>query len=402
MFSEEIIRHTEEINQKKPQGRLEELLTQYEEPTKAIVHRVLEEYVEKSFNEFMGNRVGLEFERESDRRVIRDYRNGKREVQQAVIDSLVLENFRVPRNRAGGFKSEIFNKAKRRAGKFSKLALELFVNGVSTRKVRRAFERSGMKMSGLSKSTVSAISKNLIQEYLAWINRPIRDKYDYLQTDGVYLTARKTRPYKAGTMIIIGIRSDGHKEVLHFTLGNESTRNFEEMLQNLIRRGFDMDAVKLVTTDGAKGPIQAIDKHFGRKKLQRCFVHKTRNILEKAPRVLKDELKVKLGRLWYQSSKLEAQEYARRLYDEYKDSAKKSMDCLFEDIEELLRFYDFPEPHRKTISNTNLIERVIREVRRRTKVMDSLDNEYGCYGILMGIVREQNERWSYKSHWKIK
>ena len=83
-----------------------------------------------------------------------------------------------------------------------------------------------------------------------------------------------------------------------------------------------------------------------------------------------------------------------------RDSDKKKLLIIRMAMEDLFRYLDFDENHRKTIRNTNLIERVIRETIRRTKVMDTLDNEYGVYGILMGVIREQNKRWTYKSHWK--
>ena len=380
--------------------RLDLLIQQYEDPIRAIVHRTLEEYVERAFNEFIGDRIGKECARASDGKQVLDYRNGYRQVKQVTIDTLSLSDFRLPRNRAGGFSTQILEKAQRLSGRFSKLALELFVNGVSTRKVRRVFEKAGVNISGLSKSTVSDITRELINEYTLWINRPIRRIFRYIQVDGVYVTIRKSSKRRCGTLIVIGITEDGCKEVLHFTLGSECERNFDEILQNLIRRGLDVNDVWLVTADGAKGPINSIIKHFGRKKLQRCVVHKTRNVLEKCPSNIHDELKAKLGRLWNQSSKMEALEYFKSLEHEYGKVAERSVACIKDDLDDLLRFYDFSDSHRKTIRCTNLIERVIHEVRRRTKVMNTIDSEFGCYGITMGIVREQNERWSHRSHWK--
>lgn len=400
MLLEHVNLSDQEINEKTTSGRLEELLNQYEDSVRATVHMALESFVEKAFQEFMNGRTGEVIPRESDRVEIKDYRNGYRTVKQQMIDTLVLKNFKIPRNRAGGFRPEILQRTKRRAGRFAQLALELFVNGISTRKARRAFERAGVKISGLSKSTVSDISKDLLKEYVKWINRPITREFSYLQVDAVYIRVRKGSNRRVGTLMVIGIAPDGYKEVLHFTLGSESRNNFDEVLQSLIKRGLKTESVKLVTTDGAKGPINSIVSHFGIKKLQRCTVHKGRNILEKCPGNLKDELKAKLGRLWNMPSLFEAEEYLEKLKSEYSQIAQNSIDCLLEDKDDLLRFFNFPDEHRKTIRNTNLIERVIREVRRRTKVMDSLDNEYGCYGIVMGTVREQNYRWSKKSHWK--
>ena len=113
-----------------------------------------------------------------------------------------------------------------------------------------------------------------------------------------------------------------------------------------------------------------------------------------------DELKAKLQRLWNMPTRLEAEKFLEVIKNEYWNIARNSIECLLVDKEDLFRYFDFDENHRKTIRNTNLIERVIRETIRRTKVMDTLDNEYGVYGILMRVIREQNERWTYKSHWK--
>ena len=400
MPSQKVQTYGEEINTKKEASRFDLLVEKYENPIKANVQLMLEEMVEAAFREFMGNRIGATVLRETDKAAVVDYRNGYRTVKQAIVDTLILSDFRVPRNRAGGFSPKILEQGKRMAGSFANLAKEMFVNGVSTRKVRRSFERAGMKISGLSKSTVSSILEELQQEYLKWINRPILGKFEYLQADGVYICKRKGSSIKAGTTIVIGIRTTGEKEVLHFTMGGESERNFDEILQSLIARGLDTKEVKLVTIDGAKGPIASIRQHFGEDKLQRCVIHKTRNIMDKTPLVLQEELKAKLGRLWHQPSLIDAQEFLKKLKEEYESKAPRAIDCLMEDVDSLLRFYNFTESHRKTISNTNLIERVIRETRRRTKVIDRIDNEFTCYKILMGMVREQNDRWALKSHWR--
>ena len=400
MLAYKLADHEEDGNTKTETSRFDTLVQQYENPIKATVHLMLEEMVESAFQEFMGTRIGKPVSRVKDGKEIIDYRNGYRQVKQAVVDTLILTDFQVPRNRAGGFRPMILEQGRRKAGAFAHLAKELFVNGLSTRKIRRAFERAGMKISGLSRTTVSSILEELQQEYLQWINRPITGTFDYLQADGVYLVKGKGASIKAGTTIIIGIRSTGEKEVLYFTMGNESERNFDEILQRLISRGLDTKAVKLVTTDGAKGPIASIMQHFGEEKLQRCVIHKTRNIIEKTPLALRDELKAKLGRLWNQPSLLDAQEFLKQLKEEYSSKAQKAIDCLAVDEESLLRFYSFTESHRKTIRNTNLIERVIRETRRRTKVIDRIDNEFTCYRILMGVIREQNVRWAHKSHWR--
>lgn len=390
----------EAINEKTA-GRLEELLSHYNDVARAVIHELLERYVREQFDEFMETRVGELIHKDEKGKSVLDYRNGSRTVGHLVVDTVPLEGFRIPRNRAGGFSPAILKRTgKRIAGIFAFLTKELYVHGISTRRVRRAFERASLKVSGLSKSSVDRINKELMDEYLRWANRRINGAFSYLQADGVGIKVRKYGKNKAGTLLITGITEEGRKEVLHFTLGTESRDNFDEILHDLARRGLDTKAVKLVTVDGAKGPISSIISVFGQARLQRCTVHKMRNILEKAPRALRDELKAKIGRLFNQPSRVDAEKYLEALVNEYRMIAPQAVECLLEDIDDVLRFYEFPDAHRKSIRSTNIIERVINEVRRRTKVMhDCVDTVHGCYGIVMGVVREQNERWGNRSHW---
>ncbi|HDR16874.1 MAG TPA: hypothetical protein ENN79_15590 [Desulfobacteraceae bacterium] len=162
---------------------------------------------------------------------------------------MVLNDFRLARNRAGGFRSDVAARGKRRAGTLAALALELFVHGMGAGGVRRAFEKIGVKVYGLSKSTVSE-------------------------------------------------------------------KHFDEVLQNLISRGSDVDRGTLVTADGAGGPINSIVSRFGEKKLRRCVVRRTRNILEKCPGNMYDEPKAKVARLWNRPSRLTANHYLETLVAE--------------------------------------------------------------------------------------
>ena len=205
-------KQTPDGNQNTELSRLEELISMYENPVRAIVHGLLEQYVKEEFEAFIGPRIGQLVTRESDGQEVRDYRNGNRIIKQVIVDTLALENFQVPRNRAGGFRSTILERSRRYAGRFATLALELFINGVSTRKVRRSFQKAAMNISGLSKNSVSRISEDLRKEYLKWANRPIKEKFKYLQADAVYIRVRQKSPRKPGTLMIIGIQENGQND----------------------------------------------------------------------------------------------------------------------------------------------------------------------------------------------
>lgn len=384
-------------------NRFGQVLQQYEDPIKALAHRTFEVYVEEAFEEFIGGNIGKCIQRARDGKMVREYRNGYRYIKHGVIGTILLSNIRVPRNRAGGFRPEILKQMRKHIGNIALLVSSLYINGISTRKIRWSLERAGITLPGISKSAVSRAVRQLIQEYIEWINRPITQKFIYIQVDTVYISIRKWGHTRLGVMIAIGIDEKGHKEVLYFRIGTEKTIHSDDVFQNLIRRGLDVNEVQLVTTDGAKGPIHSIIALFGEEKLQRCTVHKTENILKKCPVNLRAELKAKLQRLWNSETRFEAEQYLEAIRKEYSAIAPKAVHCLMEDKEHLLRYLSFPPQHRKTIRNTNLIERVIREVRRRTKVMDDvIDNEYSVYAIMTGIFQEQNERWNKKSHWSSK
>lgn len=385
------------------QNRFEEVMQRYEDPMKALVHRALEAYIEEAFKEFIGEKIGKPVIRASDGAVIKEYRNGYRYIKHSMIGTLMLNDIRVPRNRAGGFQPDILVRMRKQVGKIALLITSLYINGISTRKIRRSLEKAGIRLKGVSRSTVSRVVSQLVKEYIEWINRPITRKFIYIQVDTVYISLRKWWYGRVGVMIAIGIDEEGHKEVLYFRIGTEKTIQSDKVFQNLIERGLDVNAVQLVTTDGAKGPIHSIMTLFGEEKLQRCTVHKTENVLKKCPKSLRLEVKAKLQRLWNCETYLEAEQYLETLHTEFSAKAPRAIQCLMEDKEYLFRYLSFPVCHRKTIRNTNLIERVIREVRRRTKVMDNvIDNEYSLYALMTGIFQEQNERWKLKSHWSSK
>lgn len=384
-------------------SRYEEIVQRYKDPIRAMVHRTLEVYVDEAFEEFIGDKIGVYVPRASDNKVVKEYRNGYRYIKHGVVGMLALEDIRVPRNRAGGFKPAILSRIREQIGTIALLVSSLYINGVSTRKIRRSLEKAGITLPGISKSSVSRAVKTLVQEYIAWINRPITRKFIYIQVDTVYITVKKLANTRLGIMIAIGIDEDGHKEVLYFRIGTEKTIHSDEVFQNLIQRGLDVNAVKLVTTDGARGPINSIIAVFGEERLQRCVVHRTENILKKCPKNIRGEIKAKLQRLWNCETRLEAEQCLERLHNEYHAIAPKAIECLLSDKDKLFRYLSFPVNHHKTIRNTNLIERVIREVRRRTKVMDNvLDNEYSVYAVMTGIFQEQNYSWNKKSHWSSK
>lgn len=147
-------------------SRYEEIVRQYEDPIKAMVHRALEVYIEEAFEEFIGGKIGTYVTRSIDGKEVKEYRNGYRYIKHGLIETLTLEQIRVPRNRAGGFRPGILNRMQEHIYKVALLASSLYINGLSTRKIGRSLDKAGIKLRGLSKSNVSRRVKNLVEEYI--------------------------------------------------------------------------------------------------------------------------------------------------------------------------------------------------------------------------------------------
>ncbi len=161
-------------------SRYEEIVQQYEDLIRAMVHGTLEVYIEKAFEEFIGDNIGKYVHRAGDGKIVKEYRNGYRYMKHCTIGMLPLTGISIPCNRAGECKPEILRYIREQIGKIAVLVSSLYINGLSTRKIRRSLERAGITLPGVSRSTVSRAIKQLVHEYIAWKNRPISFHYDNL------------------------------------------------------------------------------------------------------------------------------------------------------------------------------------------------------------------------------
>jgi len=215
--------------------------------------------------------------------------------------------------------------------------------------------------------------------------------------DGVNLSLKRDRASREALLCAVGITETGDKEFLHFLLGGrESQISWENLLLRLKKRGLTDKQLSLITVDGNPGLLAALKTCFPDVKVQRCTVHKLRNIARYCPRALQARIMADVKRVIYATSKREALEEFGVWKRRYQNLAPKAVACLEKDLVETLQFLDFPYRMWVSLRTTNIIERVFREFRRRTKVMDTFPTEESCIRIMFSLAQMINEDWKTK------
>ena len=268
---------------------------------------------------------------------------------------------------------EIIRAYMRRSREVDRLILASFLLGLSTRKVGEALlSILGEK---ISPSTVSRVAKSLDAAVASFHRRRLKERYRALLFDGVVLT-RKTG---AGTvrrpvLVALGIRHDGKKEIIDFKLArSESADEWESFLIALTRRGLTGKGTEVISVDGGSGLISAVRSVYPLIPLKRCWAHKMRNILDKVRKADTEEVKKGLVKVYGAKNLREARSAAKRWSETWKNIYPGAVKCLRDDLDDLLTFFGFNDTSfRKKVRTTNAIERIFREVRRRTRPMGGL------------------------------
>jgi putative transposase len=317
------------------------------------------------------------------------YRNGFRDRQLTTrVGALTL---RVPRHRNGQFSTELFARYQRSEQALVLAMMEMVINGVSTRKVEQITEElCGKKF---SKSTVSALCKNLDPMVEAFRTRPLKCHYPFLMVDAIYVKVRENgRIQSRGLLIAIAVNEEGHREIIGFQLANsESESSWGELFSSLKDRG--LKNVDLVTSDDHKGLVNAIRRHFQGTSWQRCQTHFSRNMLDHTPKALQPEVKEELRRL-YESVDLES---ARKVRDQiiktYESKAPKATALLDEAFDDITAVLALPLKYRKRLRTTNGVERLNQEIRRRERVIRIFPNAASVIRLMGALLMEHDEKW---------
>lgn len=287
----------------------------------------------------------------------------------------------------------ILRRFARRAVQVERMILLAFVLGLSTRKVSRAL----LPILGepISAQTVSRVAKQLDAAVEAYHRRPLRDQYEVLILDGVVLK-RKTGSgaQKRTVLVALGIRPDGKKEIIDFRQAfSESQYAWEGFLNHLHDRGLKGQALKLIVTDGGKGLKAALPLVYGQIPVQRCWAHKTRNVLNHVKKADQKIVKEALHRISHAPTLPKAQQAAQRFVQQWQPLYPKATACLLQDLPELLTFLTISVSLDPTVlRTTNAIERRFREVKRRTRPMGTFSDRTSMDRILFAVFIDENRK----------
>jgi transposase-like protein len=351
---------------------------------RGIVERTLQAILEEEMTAHLG---AARYERGEERR---GYRNGHK--PRTVTTRVGTLELRVPQDRDGTFSTELFARYQRSEQALVTTLMEMYLQGVSTRKVAAITEE--LCGTGFSKSQVSALVGRLDPELRAWRERPLTAAaYPYLVVDARYEHARVDgRVVSVGVLVVAGVRDDGRREILAIDEADtESEATYHDLFARLKARG--LRGVELVTSDDHQGLKAAIARHFQGASWQRCQVHFGRNLRGMVGSKHRGRLSEDLRGIFAAASAAQARAAARACAASWKASHPQVAAKLEEDLEDCLACYAFPAAHRVRIRTTNGLERLNQELKRRTRVGRIFPNRAAVERLVTALAMEQSEEW---------
>ena len=333
------------------------------------------------------SKTGAElYERSGDRQ---SYRNGYRErVWDTRAGTVPL---RIPRIRMGSYFPSLLEPRRRAERALLAVVQEAYVLGVSTRKMEKLVQALGME--GISKSEVSRICGELDEEVNKWRQRPLEGEYPYLWLDATYVKVREGGVVMSQAIVIAyGVRATGEREVLGIDVGlGEDGAFWTEFLRGLISRG--LCGVRLVISDAHLGLREAIATALGGAAWQRCRVHFMRNALARVPRAAQNDVAATIRSIFAQPDQESAHRQLRFVADQLRPRHYRVAELLEEAEEDLLAHMSFPREHWRKLHSTNPLERVNKEIKRRTNVVGIFPNRNAVIRLVGALLMEQQDEW---------
>ena len=359
-----------------------------EEAAKEFRRRFIERALEAERDLLIGCRY---YERASERK---DYRNGYWRRWITVKDGRL--EIRMPRMRGRHYESGIIPRYKQRVDEVDSALLKVFLYGASTRLAGEALRP--LLGEGVSAQTISNIAGSLDEDLKRYHRRRVEDRYLYLFLDGIILKTRTGfGAKKKAVLVAYGIKVDGRRELIDFTVTNaESEKRWWRFLNDLARRGLTGEALGLVVTDGNQGLENAVDLVWPFVKRQRCWAHKLRNVAGYLKRKHVERCMKEAAAIYKAHNRKEAEQAYGKWQKKWAPLAPKATKCLEKDLEELLNFYNCPKEIWVKVRTTNVIERAFREVRRRTRPMSCFNNVQSIERIVYAKLTHLNEQWGKK------
>lgn len=359
------------------------ILSQDREFLKDIVQEVLQQTLEHEMDIAIGASKG----ERSEARL--GYRSGY--YNRTLITRVGKLELRVPQDRQGRFSTQVFERYQRSEKALFATLSEMYVQGVSTRKVKAITEElCGHEFSA---SSISSIVKGLDEQLGQFATRPLEESYPYLILDARYEKVRESGAIRSHAVLIaIGIDWDGRRQVLGVDLVNrESTSSWKDFMLSLKGRG--LRGVEMVVSDDHAGLRKSIAEVFPESAWQRCYVHFLRNALDYLPRKADDDCLRELRWLYDRRDLGEARKDLASWLKRWQDKYPKLCNWAEENIEETFSFYRLPLGHHKHLKSTNMLERLNEEIRRRTRVVRIFPNEQSCLRLVRALAVETHENW---------
>lgn len=350
---------------------------------KALMKEALQEVLEGEMTEFLG---AAPSERTQERQGYRAGYYGRNLVTR--IGKLEL---RVPRDRHGEFSTAVFERYQRSEKALVAALAEMYVQGVSTRKVKAITEElCGHQFSA---STISSINKGLDESLAKFANRHLDDEYPYLILDARYEKVREDSVIRSqAVMIAIGINWEGQRQVLAVEMANrESQSSWKTFLSRLKQRG--LHGVEFVVSDDHAGLKRAIEEVLTEASWQRCYVHFLRNALDYLPRKADDDCLQELRWIYDRRDIQEAERDLASWIGKWQGRYPKLVDWVEANIGQTLSFYRLPRAHHKHLKSTNMLERLNEEIKRRTRVVRIFPNTESCLRLVRALCVETHETW---------
>lgn len=277
-------------------------------------------------------------------------------------------NLKIPKLRTMTFETSIIEKYKRREISVEEAMIEMYLAGVSVRRVEDITEALwGTKV---SPGTISNLNKKIYEQIEKWRNRKLNGSYTYVYLDGIWLKRSWGGEVKnVSVLVAVGVSADGFREILGLAEGaKEDKESWKQFLRYLKNRG--LTGVKLFISDKSLGLVESLADFYPEAKWQRCIVHYYRNVFTQVPAGKVKEVAGMLKAIHAQEDSVEALKKSQIVIEKLKKmKLKKAADYISESIKETLSYYEFPQEHWRKIRTNNPMERVLKEVRRRTKVI---------------------------------
>jgi len=301
-----------------------------------------------------------------------------------------IEEIKVPRVRNGNFRPLLLPYYRRTSWEMEDVVVSMYVGGLSTRDISRFLEAYyGIKYSSTS---ISRLTNVVIEEVERWRKRELNKYYPILYIDATFISLRRRNVAKEPTYVVLGVTEEGYKEVLGFwiTGGGESSNVWEEILKELWERG--LKEVLIVAADGLTGLEEAVSRVYPKADFQRCVLHQVRNTLNKVRRGEREEIAKDLRKIYQVKDKEEALIGLKYVKERWGDRYKRLLEKWEENIDTLLTFLEYPESIRKAIYTINSLERLMKEVKRRTKVIEVFPGENALEKALYLVFTVENEK----------